>query len=220
MATWDTADLVLRCQIEAGRTNLDEDMTAAKLYPLLSIAQRTVVTIMATRVPWLTWSAATLVTADAGKTWTETSGEWVGQIAVYRDSNRKGPPLAVGAEWDAGCFCTREGAAGIRLTVGRAQATAPYVLRTNLTAFPEISGGQAPSVTPADVRQAVVYHAVGQWAKQGAVRDPAPYFMAFNDFLYGDPRMGEPGWLGQYLTQRRSGWTGGSAWWRSGDLGR
>lgn len=199
----------------------DEDMTAAKLYPLLSIAHRILTTIIATRVPWLTWSNATLVTADAGKTWNETNGEWIGQIAVYRDSTRKGPPLGVGAEWDAGCFCTREGVAGIRLTVGRAQATSPFVLRTNMPSPTlDLNNTTHPTIAPADVRQAMVYHACGQWAKQGATRDPAPYFMAFNDFLYGDPALGEPGWLGQYLVQRRSGWTGGSAWWRSGDLGR
>lgn len=217
MATWDTADLVARCQAEASRPGSDEDLTATKLYPLLSLAQRIVATVIATRVPWLSWGSATVVTADGGKTWNETSGEWIGQIAVYRDSTRKGPPLAVGAEWDAGCFCTREGIAGIRLTVGRSQATAPYVLRTNMPSL-EISGSQAPTVTPSDVRQAMVYHALGQWAKQGGARDPTPYFQAFNDFMYGDPTVGEPGWLGQYLTQRRSGWTGGMAWWRSGDL--
>lgn len=210
MADWDKADMLVRLRIETGRPATDQDLTDVKAYYFLSQAQREVYVVMASRIPWVLYTGVTLTTAD-NKLWVESGGEWLGEITVFRDNTRKGQPLGIGAEWDAGAFAAREGVAGLRLTVGRATTTAPFVLRVNVPT--KIDATTDPTLLPQEARQALVYHAAGQWAKTGGYRDPAPYFAAYNNFLFGDTATGEPGFLNQYLKQRRTGVGRGAGWW-------
>jgi len=193
VATWDTADLVARCQRQSGVPSTTEFPATADWYAWLTEAQAFYYGVWATHCPWFLMSGPTLLTSsDSGATYPLPSSTRVLAVEIY-DTNPNGRLLRPGAYWDAGADYVWEGNQ-IRIPLGKTKtwSSGPYA---RYVAEPgDIDGSTAPTLQPDYARILLVDHAVALWAERGGMRDPTPFWLRERKRTWGDPQT--PGDIG------------------------
>lgn len=223
MAQWDSADLLARLKRTLARPLVDQDKgptdtdVDAFLYELLTEGQVYWTNELATHVPDLAglYTIEQLTSADSGLTYDFTS-EPLGHYEI-RDS-RNGRLLVPGAEWDPASDFIPAGKK-IRFPGGVTKqfASGPWARYVKTPTV--IASGTQPTLQPPQARLLVVYHAAGEWAARGGLRDPQPYWDLENRAAFGDPLHGQVGLVGA-LKQSAFLWgaaglpSGQDDWWR------
>ncbi len=217
MAELDAVDLraKLVSALDLGTTT---SVTDARLYELLSNAQRRVVGILASHVPDVNTAHGQLTSSDAGATYV-LSAFPMGHLEL-RDG-RNGPVLVPCTDWDDVTDGYLLEGLTIRFPNNRSR-TFTNGLWAKYTATPSaISAISAPTMKPEHGRMAIVYSAAEEFALSGGAVDSAPYQALLQRFLFGDPlNPGDIGLIGQLKTQRffqgaPSASIPSLAWWRS-----
>jgi hypothetical protein len=192
MADLDSTDMLSRLKFTLQRPTVDDSITDAQLYELLSNAQRRITQLMATHVPQTQYLAPELLTtADSGATYTFLY--YPLGYAEIRES-RDGAVLSPVPEWSTdGSGYVMEGQT-IRWPGGRSRtfSAGPYARYVRQPGV--ISASVQPILKPDYAREAVVYDAAAEWALLGGLRDPSPYLLLLQRFLWGDAN--QPGHTG------------------------
>ena len=199
MAAWDSADLLSRVQFHANRPSVDESMTNANWYTLLSDAQQKWVRVIAALAPESQMGDPVLLTeATTGKIWTFPA--WPMGHLELRDG-RDGPLLTVGADYLDSTDFVWEGDQ-VRVPSNQTRSF-PDGVYARYVAVPDvISAAVEPTLRPAPARMLLVYEACAEWAGRGGHRDPGPYLTKLQRLWYGDPALpGDTGLLGMFRTQ-------------------
>ena len=223
MAQWDKADLLARLKRTLARPGTDEDKgptdsdADAMLYALLTEGQLYWTNELATHVPDLAglYTIEQLTTADSGLTYS-FSVEPLGHYEI-RES-RNGRLLVPGAEWDPASDFIPDGKK-IRFPGGITKqfASGPFARYVKTPTF--IDASTEPTLQPPQARLLVVYHAAGEWAARGGLRDPQPYWDLENRAAFGDPLHGQVGLVGAlkqsaFLIGAAGVPSGMGDWWR------
>jgi hypothetical protein len=200
MATWDTADLVARCNQLARIPSTTEFPTTADWYVWLTEAQVEWMRELSAHVPEANYCAPTLlVSADSNYTYKFpdpylTPGSYAPVYAAEIYDRKDGRLLMPGTYWDTGCDYVFEGEQ-IRFPGGKAKAFTSGPYARYVARPPAISGSQAPVLKPDDARILLVIRAVIKWATAGGMRDPRPYQEMETRTYYGVPERGMVGIL-------------------------
>jgi hypothetical protein len=207
VAQWDSPYLLAAVKALAVRPTTDAAMTDAAWYLLLELAQTSWTNVFATHFPYLLMSAPTsLTTSDGGLTYQFPGGITPLAVEVY-DATGPATLLRPSAYFDA---------------------SGDYVWEGNQIRFPQNLGNQGitpvaryvappgvlnastpPTLLPPHARILLVYRAVAQWAAQGGMRDPKPYYELEQRAWLGNPALGDVGLLGALKMQNL--WLGGMA---------
>lgn len=222
MADWDSADCLARLKLALQRPTTDDATTDAQLYQLLSNGQLKLIQVLAAHVPWINYDAPELLTtADSGYTYTFASYP-LGH-AELREA-RNGIVMYPVPEWSDNTFGYVMEGQTIRFPRNQARtfSAGPYARYVKTPA--SISASVQPVVRPTHARQALVLEAAAEWALLGGLRDPSPYLLGVQRFLWGDGNT--PGHVGlipslknQYRGQGSQAIYDGR-WWLSADLTR
>lgn len=227
MALWDSADLLDKCKTFAKRPTIDGDMTDAKWYSLLTLAQVYWLEQLGVHVPAFNYGAPVqMTTGDSGVTYYINNAgvpyEFTGHIEVRNGTT--GPLLVCGSEFDDDVDYCIEGYK-IRMPGSRAR-TFPNGLWARYIPIPgTIDGSIAPVLKPSHARILLVYRACILYASRGGFYDPAPYIKLENNAAFGDRNViGDVGIIGamkstHFNTAGMAGGAGQGVWYRSGDLG-
>lgn len=198
MATWDSADLLLRLRTITNRPSTDESMTDAIGYQLLTEGQAHWTGTVAAQCPWVLMGAPTLLTSsDSGETYpfVDASGNSIAPLAVEVYDTKAGRLLKNGAYWDASADYVWE-SHRIRFPQGALKTFANGPYARYIVPPVAVSAAVAPTLLPAHARLLVVYRAAALWATRGGMRDPSPYYEAERRFWLGDFSTGDVGLLG------------------------
>lgn len=222
MASWDSPDLLRRCQRLARRPATDADMALEDWYDLLTQAEAHWVPQFAAHVPEVLYRGEQMTSSDGGVTW-EVSTWPFGRMEIY--DRPGGSLLRIGAPWDTEADGTWEGR-GFRVPGNRARTFPDGGPHARYVRGPGVIDAATESaIQPPHARMLLVYHAVAEWASQGGLRDPAPYLAMAQATWGGDPdRPGDTGILGAlkmslYGVGQAASMAATGAWWRTPDLG-
>jgi hypothetical protein len=216
MAEFDSADLLQRFKDTAQLGATYEGTSDAAIYGLLSNGQRRVAGMVASLAPWTNYGAPeALTTSDGGYTYTFTS-QPIGVIEIRE--GRSGAVLLPAVDWDGSDgYLIEQGR--VRWPNGRTRSFASGLYARYMPMPSVISAVSEPTLMPVELRLAVVYDAVSEWAMQGGYRDPAPFQRLRQQVLYGDPTQpGDIGLLGALRVQETPTPSPGLPWWRTGDF--
>lgn len=195
MATWDSADLLARCQRESGVPSTAEFPTSTDWYAWLTEAQaHWYGQFLAVGLQPADWTAPTAMsTADSGKTYTFSGSVRPYLVEIYTADG--GDLMLPGAYDDPEADYVWEGDA-IRMTRGRTRTFANGPVARWVAPPGAIDGSTAPTLLPDFARVLLVYRACILWASRGGMRDPTVYRALEAQAWYGDPNRGEHGILG------------------------
>jgi hypothetical protein len=221
MADWDSADLLARVKALTDSPTLDNSMTDAKWYTLLSNAQQRMYRVVASHVPEvLVGAPLALSTADGGYTYTFANSVVPMGLAEVRHGTT-GEILIPGAAFSDYADFVWEGAT-IRMPNGTHRTFANGLYARYVAPPSAISATVQPTLLPADARILLVYSAADEWATMFG-RDPAPYARMCQKELFGDPMMpGDVGIIGRLKQSvfgrgADAGTPASVYWWRQGD---
>lgn len=199
MAYMDSADLLARTKLLAGRDKLSSDasMTDANWYSFLSDAQLHWVRELAIHVPDLMYTQVKLATADAGVTYDFTT-EPLGHYEVRESPT--GVLWVPGNEWDPQADFVPSGNK-IRFPGQKARTftNGPWARYVPMPTV--LDGSTPPSLSPTHTRTLLPYRACIIWASRGGLRDTKHFHDLEQAEWYGDPVTGRGGVLTALVTQ-------------------
>jgi hypothetical protein len=202
MATWDSADLLLRCQrlwmetANAAAMTSGDASSSVSWYALLTEAQAQWYDTYAAQVPYvLMGSPQTLTTADSGVTYTFPSSVTPLAVELYDGNYRLLKPTAF---YDTGGDYVWE---GNKIRFPHAEARPDTYYARYITPPDVIDGSTAPTLVPAHHRRLLVYTACATRAGLPNGRDPAPYYALIQRAWFGNPNIGDVGILGALKNQ-------------------
>lgn len=216
MAAWDSADLLARCYMEAKRPSTDTSTSDAEWYQRLSVAQDQWITVFAQHCPHVLVGAPELVTSsDGGETY---DLDYYPLGGVELRHGRRGEILIPGPEFSDAADFTIEGQT-IRIPNGQTRSFANGLYARYVPTGTVISASVEPTFQPPWARQLLVLQAVADWAREGGLRDPAPYLQKLQHRAWGDPmNPGDTGVVGglkqQYYAQGVLSPEQQAYWWR------
>lgn len=175
MASFDTNDLIIRFQNEAGLGTTSE-VTDAMICTRLATAQGEVLRRLASRVPEAFYQAPTALTAAADrKTFTfgnDAQGNAIMPMGDVQIANTLS--AFVSPEYFAGWLSARDFIdEGTRIRIPGNRAYAGTLYGRWIPTPPDIALGTPnvePVLNPADVRTLIVLKAVADWASEGNAR--------------------------------------------------
>ncbi len=190
MATWDSADLLARCQRESGVPAVAAYPLAADWYAWLTQAQHEWIREIASHVPEALYGPPTLLTtADGGETYRfptyyvgDTGTKYVFAVELY--DKKDGALLRPGPYWDSGSDYVFEGDR-IRFPLGRKKTFANGPFARYVAEPPDISASSEPVLRPPSARVLLVYRAVELYMSRGNYGDPTPWIQKQNEAYYG-----------------------------------
>lgn len=192
MADLDSADMLSRTKTLLQRPTTDEATVDAELYICLSNAQRRISAQLAAHCPWTQYTTPEkLLSADSGVTY-DFLYYPLGHAEI-RES-RTGAVLSPVPEWSGDSTGYVMEGQKIRWCGGIARTftDGPYARYVRVPDV--ISAAVEPILKPAHARVAITYDAAAEWAMQGGLRDPSPYLLLLQRFLWGDANT--PGHVG------------------------
>ena len=207
MANYDSADLLARFNLHAGRPSSDASLTDAQKYEYLSDAQHEVARMIAVHCPHAMMTAPTqMSTSDSGLTYTFSGSVVPLAVEIYESAT--GRLLRPCAHFDAAGDYVWEGSK-IRFPKGatRTFASGPYA--RYVTPPTVLSAATAPTLTPDYARILIVWKALELWSLRGGFRDPTPFEKRFQKAAWGDPAT--PGDIGVIGALKTANVFGGSA---------
>lgn len=199
-----SAELLAGFKFFAMRSAVDESLTDAEIYILLSAAQQHSYGMFAIHFPEVLYEVPTIMTtADGGKTYTFASSVFpFGNVEIRSSLN--GNLMIPGTNWDGNCDYVWEGDR-IRIPNNRSRtfSAGPYAryikMPSDITALVE------PTLKPSFARPLILYYALYLWAERGGgvnQVDPNRYLGMFQSAWAGDPRLsGDAGIMGVLLRQ-------------------
>lgn len=212
MATFDSADLLSRCQTLAARPATDTATAPATWYSLLTEAQAHWYNTIVAQVPWVLMNPPTLlVSTDGGTTYPFPGCVFPLSIEVY-DALDTGRILKPSAYWDPNGDYIWEGD-HIRFPQGQQQTFSNGPFARYVSPPGAIDASTQPTLVPSHARLLLVYRAVAEWANRGGFRDPAPFYDLERRFWYGNPQTGDVGLLG--MLKQQNPFQGGTAYQES-----
>lgn len=209
MAAWDSADLLERWKLWAGRgtggvMDADELWTDARVYMVLADAQEQVFADMAPVAPHAFVSPPVqLTTSDGGVTYTFGSAYPFAHVEVYAQETGGRELYATDYGDGSGDFVIEGNIIRSPGNRVRSYTVGPYARYTSFPA--RISASQAPSLDPEPARELILWKAleIGADVSQGAM-DPTPWRARYED--------ARRRWTIVWQTQYRPG-TPRGAWW-------
>lgn len=222
-----SAELLAGFQFFAMRPSVDESISSAEIYNLLSAGQAHIYGMFAIHFPEILYGAPTIMTtADGGYTYQFASSVFpFGNVEIR--SSRNGNLMIPGADWDGNADYVWEGSQ-IRIPNHRTRTFNDGPYARYIASPTDISASTQPSLVPAFARSLILFYALYLWSERGGgvnQADPNRFLGMFQSAWAGDPRLnGDVGILGMLARQGYgSGMAATSvqqAWWKgSPDLG-
>lgn len=185
-----TAGLLTFVQMQSGIPANTDEMTPAKWYMYLELAQKDIFFQIVAHAPQSQFGAPVkLTTPDEGYTYVFPSQPW--GRAEIRES-RNGSLLYPGDEFAASDFVPEGDTIRWPDNRSRTFADGPYA---RFAVEPGvIDESNEPTLKPANDRVVIAWRALEMWASKGGLRDPSPYAAEVQKILWGDPL--QPGSVG------------------------
>jgi hypothetical protein len=203
MADWDAADLVARCNREAGITAQSTFPDDDDWYAWLTEAQEHWYGQFSIHFPVLHMGAPTLITSsDGGYTYyfpNDDDGDPIHPLAVQLFQSQSGRPLHPGTFWSDADYVW-EGD-HIRFPRGNAKSFSDGPYARFITPPGTIGAADEPTLKPKRARKLMVYRACALWATRGGKRDPRAFYTLEAVFWSGRPDSGDLGLLGELKMQ-------------------
>lgn len=199
MATWDSADLLARCQRESGVPSTTEFPADADWYAWLTESQaHWYAQYLAMGLQPADWTAPTALETSDNKVYTFPSSVRPWTVEVYTTDG--GDLMLPGQYDDPEADYVWEGDQ-IRITRGKSRTFSGGPVARWIAPPTTIDGSTAPTLQPDFARILLVYRACILWATRGGMNDPTPFRALEAQAWYGDPNRGEHGILGMLRMQ-------------------
>jgi hypothetical protein len=227
---WTSSDLLARCKMYARRPAVDESMSDAQWYALLTEANAEWTAQIANVAPesqYAIQGPVLMTSADGGYSYTfgiDGDGNQITPIGRYEIRQYPtGREFIAGAEWDPTADFVDEGWR-IRFPnqYARSYGNGPWA--RFVAPGGTISAVVQPALQPQHINMLLVWRALAKWAKFGGVKNPGPFEEEESKAWYGDPTRGMHGWL--TMLQTRAFSQGAESlpgvrgyWWRRVDSG-
>jgi hypothetical protein len=222
MADWDSADLLARCKRYAARPAVDEQMSDADWYALLTEAQAEWLPILATHAPSAMMGPLTALTPNGDNTEFDFPADTViyGRAEFYDGVD--GVQLRLGHYSDPSADLVLT-AAGLVTPLGRSRTFGAGLYARWIPGPTAISAATQPTLLPKHIRILLVWNALARWSMI-TKQDPTYFTNMERQEAWDDPRTGKTGLVTALKTQyrgqedenmgRRVPW-----WWGNPDLG-